>query len=581
MTDHNTLLQAAMMSQVTMMMNQARSDTDVMLMAKSILLMCLLQAFVTNFTQLTNWFSVLFTYYKNHFVQLYLKWVHRNKFTKTATVSYITENVRDINLLYKSLHWYLATRCRQAYFYLPEVNLSFCEERNSTNLEKPIEVTESPVDGSSYNIEFKNHKLEIISSTPLTKLYTDKERNKENPTFTIRAEINIKLYKKQIGLDKPKEEFSIVDSKSFINFSEDTSKYPNILNEFVVMCHNEWLKETNGLNIPLIYTNTREGWEHKENKLHRTLDGVVLREGQLAEIKNIIDDFKSSEERRKKLNISYKLGLLLYGPPGTGKTTLIQSIANYMGYHIATLNGSIVKTDEELFKLFKSVNYRKTILVIEDIDVMMPSVTKSRNIKKAEEKEISDNKSENRADLTQALMANLIQQNRPRRFGGEDEETKNEVTLSGLLNALDGLAVEAEGRILFMTCNHPDLLDPAIIRAHRIDHQIRLDKCNINQIVDFYRRFFNQDPDMELINRIETLKYSPAEVSAHFVKYPNKPKEALLEFHKIGSVNLVREANFNKYVDSVRNILKELLKKNYVEDNSINKIVSVGLEYLD
>ena len=34
----------------------------------------------------------------------------------------------------------------------------------------------------------------------------------------------------------------------------------------------------------------------------------------------------------------------------------------------------------------------------------------------------------------------------------------NQVTFSGLLNALDGVAA-AEGRILFMTTNHPEVRD--------------------------------------------------------------------------------------------------------------------------
>jgi chaperone BCS1 len=40
---------------------------------------------------------------------------------------------------------------------------------------------------------------------------------------------------------------------------------------------------------------------------------------------------------------------------------------------------------------------------------------------------------------------------------------RNTVTFSGLLNALDGVGA-VEGRILFMTTNHMERLDPALIR---------------------------------------------------------------------------------------------------------------------
>ena len=39
----------------------------------------------------------------------------------------------------------------------------------------------------------------------------------------------------------------------------------------------------------------------------------------------------------------------------------------------------------------------------------------------------------------------------------------NRLTFSGLLNAIDGVT-STEGRILFMTTNHVDKLDPALIR---------------------------------------------------------------------------------------------------------------------
>lgn len=42
------------------------------------------------------------------------------------------------------------------------------------------------------------------------------------------------------------------------------------------------------------------------------------------------------------------------------------------------------------------------------------------------------------------------------------------MTFSGLLNALDGVA-SSEERIIFMTTNHYDKLDPALIRPGRVD----------------------------------------------------------------------------------------------------------------
>merc|ERR1719382_1583367 len=53
-------------------------------------------------------------------------------------------------------------------------------------------------------------------------------------------------------------------------------------------------------------------------------------------------------------------------------------------------------------------------------------------------------------------------------FEGEDD-----LNLAGLLNVLDGV-VDSPGRIVVMTTNHPDRLDPALIRPGRINKRIHL-----------------------------------------------------------------------------------------------------------
>ena len=49
------------------------------------------------------------------------------------------------------------------------------------------------------------------------------------------------------------------------------------------------------------------------------------------------------------------------------------------------------------------------------------------------------------------------------------------VTFSGLLNAIDG-ATSTEGRVIFMTTNYPERLDPALIRPGRVDFKQRIGK---------------------------------------------------------------------------------------------------------
>lgn len=111
------------------------------------------------------------------------------------------------------------------------------------------------------------------------------------------------------------------------------------------------------------------------------------------------------------------------------------------------------------------------------------------------------------------------------------EEMKNltktsDLTLSGLLNSLDGIFT-AHGRILIMTTNHRDILDDALIRPGRCDHKLLFSNCDRNQIRDIYRLYFETDPPESSLSKIDNMKYSPAQVASVFQMSRNNPSEAL------------------------------------------------------
>ncbi|RKU42122.1 hypothetical protein DL546_003694 [Coniochaeta pulveracea] len=83
------------------------------------------------------------------------------------------------------------------------------------------------------------------------------------------------------------------------------------------------------------------------------------------------------------------------------------------------------------------------------------------------------------------------------------------VTFSGLLNALDGLAA-GEERIAFLTTNHIDRLDAALIRPGRVDMMVRIGEATRYQAAKMWDRFYG-DIDVdgkkrgEFLNRLEEL----------------------------------------------------------------------------
>ncbi|EGD95174.1 mitochondrial chaperone BCS1 [Trichophyton tonsurans CBS 112818] len=73
----------------------------------------------------------------------------------------------------------------------------------------------------------------------------------------------------------------------------------------------------------------------------------------------------------------------------------------------------------------------------------------------------------------------------------EDGYRGANVTFSGLLNALDGVA-SAEERIIFLTTNHVDRLDEALVRPGRVDMTVRLGEATRYQVSQLWDRFYGE-----------------------------------------------------------------------------------------
>ena len=66
---------------------------------------------------------------------------------------------------------------------------------------------------------------------------------------------------------------------------------------------------------------------------------------------------------------------------------------------------------------------------------------------------------------------------------------KDKLNLSGLLNVLDGV-VDTPERIVVMTTNHPEILDPALIRPGRIDQKLLLGYMNARNVIEMMKHYF-------------------------------------------------------------------------------------------
>lgn len=206
----------------------------------------------------------------------------------------------------------------------------------------------------------------------------------------------------------------------------------------------------------VVYTSHQMGWDQSgQPKRRRPFDSVVLEEGLAAKILGDVREFLNARTWYLDRGIPYRRGYLLYGPPGTGKTSFVQALAGLLDFNIAMLSLSQRGLNDDLLNHLLLNVPPRSIVLLEDAD---------------------------------AAFSN-------RRQRDADGYSGANVTYSGLLNALDGVA-SAEERIIFMTTNHIDRLDDALIRPGRIDMTLHLGNASEWQMEHLWDRFYAEfDPE--------------------------------------------------------------------------------------
>jgi mitochondrial chaperone BCS1 len=146
----------------------------------------------------------------------------------------------------------------------------------------------------------------------------------------------------------------------------------------------------------------------------------------------------------------------------------------------------------------------------------------------------------------------------PKPPGIPDAQQPQNVSLSTLLNVLDGVASQ-EGRVLILTTNYIERLDEALVRPGRVDMKVEFRLCDREMVAELFRIVYQPEisemPNSEkqkreedeagkklaaeFVGMVPELEFSPAEILSFLMENRQSPGMAVANVQ--GWMDLIRE----------------------------------------
>jgi ATP-dependent metalloprotease FtsH len=227
-------------------------------------------------------------------------------------------------------------------------------------------------------------------------------------------------------------------------------------------------------------------WMFKKSKINpkapQRLEELIGNDQAKQEIGEVIDMI-ANPERYKASGADVPKGMLFIGPPGVGKTLFARALANEIGIPFYVIEGSnlsgmffglgVLKL-KTLFRKLK--RHEKSILFIDEIDSMGARRTADR---------------------------------------GMGAQSDMNMTLNTLLTQMDGF--DGTNLMVIGATNNDAILDPALMRAGRMDRRIYFQTPSPEERTELFRYYLNKvayDPEIDLTELTDlTAGYSHADIA--------------------------------------------------------------------
>jgi chaperone BCS1 len=361
--------------------------------------------------------------------------------------------------------------------------------------------------------------------------------------FVFNAELKIyaltKIFSEEATNDKEKGTTSKIDNIEIVLYSYESSLAT--MKNYIDNMTTRYLEtiEKNRNNKRFIYTivktkyeETRfECWKESYFETTRAFENMFF-EGK-NEVLEKLDFFLQNREWYYSKGIPYTIGFGLHGPPGTGKTSFIKSLAKYTNRHIIVLSLKLIKTQRQLQSFFYedrynennkrgSIGFDNKIIVIEDIDAQ-GDIVLDRSKKKSGVPAIDFTKiteKTNVGDVIKTIMENEKEEDKKLLSTVMKPQDDEPITLDDILNLWDGIE-ETSGRILVISSNHYNELDPALTRPGRIDVSVEMNNASREIIAEIYKHLYEKRINTKSLSKVKQHFYSPAEIINLYLMHKN------------------------------------------------------------